>query len=139
MLGVNRYEPEYIAHCRENIDRQVWAYREVAAASRKAGGDAALDSFEPQFFNHLVVALDAYFVHRLRVLELKDGNPLNEVRLIAQAVVTDGKLPFDKTIKWKPEASVLKYAVGDEVALREDGFTALSAAFLDDLEKKFSG
>lgn len=139
MLGVNRYEPEFIAHCRENIDRQVRAYSEVATAARTAGADAALDAFEPQFFNHMVVTLDAYFMHRLRVLEMKDGNPLNEVRLVAQAVITDGKLPFDKTIKWKPERSVLKYAIGDEVQVREDGFRALAAAFLDDLEKKFSG
>jgi hypothetical protein len=32
--------------------------------------------FERQFFNHMMLALDHYFLHRSRNMEGKDGNPL---------------------------------------------------------------
>ena len=73
MLGKNSYPPEYVKQCRSNVDELVKAYRKLATAAK---GNAALAKFEPQFFNHLVLALDEYFVHRLRAVEGKDGNPL---------------------------------------------------------------
>jgi hypothetical protein len=44
---------------------------------------SSLEGFRGQFFNNMTLALDRYFVHRLRVVTGKDGNPLNEVELIA--------------------------------------------------------
>lgn len=52
--------------------------------------------FEPMFFNHFVMALDNYFVHRARNLEGKDGNPLNEVRLLANSPMSSGGVLTDK-------------------------------------------
>ena len=67
--------------------------------------------------------LDNLFVHRLRTAEGKDGNPLNEVRVICGSPLENGgALAADKQIKLKPEASVLGYEVGDTIALDEEGF-----------------
>ena len=49
-------------------------------------GRAAVDAFVPRFFNGLVLQLDYSFVHRTRNLEGKDGNPLNEVRVLCSSL-----------------------------------------------------
>jgi len=43
----------------------------------------------------------------------------------------------DKTIKYDPESSILKYKVGDEIKLSEAGFLLLNKAFFDEIESKF--
>lgn len=35
----------------------------------------ALEAFEALFFNNMTLVLDRYFVHRLRMVTGKDGNP----------------------------------------------------------------
>ena len=44
----------------------------------------------------------------------------------------------NKTIRYKPESSVLKFEPGDEIRLNADGFARLSAAFLGEIEKKYA-
>ncbi len=136
MLGRNSYAPEYVEQCRANVDQLLEAYRKLVAAAK---GNAAVARFEPQFCNHLVLALDEYFVHRLRGVEGKDGNPLNEVRMLADSVMLhDGVLTVEKAIKWKPETTVLGLAPGDRIALDEKTFTKLAAAYFDEIEAKFT-
>ncbi len=43
----------------------------------------------------------------------------------------------DKTIKYDPAKSVLKYQVGDEIKLNEADFKRLSSAFFADIESKY--
>ena len=86
-----------------------------------------------------MLALDEYFVHRLRAVEGKDGNPLNEVRVLATSLMLhDGVVTVEKSIKWKPEASVLGLAPGDRIELDEKRFTKLAAAYFDEIEAKFT-
>jgi hypothetical protein len=40
-----------------------------------------LEAFETLLFNNMILVLDRNFVHRLRMVIGKDGNPLNEVEL----------------------------------------------------------
>jgi hypothetical protein len=135
MLATNSYPAEYVHQCRANVDDLVKAYRKVAAAAK---GDASVAKFAPQFFNHLVLALDEYFVHRLRAVEGKDGNPLNEVRALATSLMLhDGILTVEKSVKLKPETSVLGLEPGARIALDEPGFTRLAAAYFDEIEAKF--
>jgi len=136
MLGVSSYTPEYIALCRSNVDTTVKAYKKVAAAAK---GDASVTKFGPRFFNHMALTLDEYFVHRLRGTEGKDGNPLNEVRIIVTSLMVEGGVfTVEKAIKYKPEASVLGYSPGDPIALDEAQFTELASAYFDEMVVKFT-
>jgi hypothetical protein len=44
----------------------------------------------------------------------------------------------DKTIKYDPAKSVLKYKIGAEISLNEKSFATLSKAFFEEIEKKSS-
>jgi hypothetical protein len=71
----------------------------------------------------MVLALDSYFVHRARAAEKKDGNPLNEVRMLCNSIMNNNKIMCaDKTIKYDPAKSGLEFRVGDEIKL--SGFPA---------------
>jgi hypothetical protein len=136
MLGKNSYPPEYVKQCRANVDELVRSYRKLATTAK---ANAALAKFEPQFFNHLVLALDEYFVHRLRGVEGKDGNPCNEVRMIADSVMLHGGvLTIEKSIKLEPETSVLGLEPGARIALDEKSFARLADAYFDTIEAKFT-
>ena len=136
MLGVSSYTPEYIAQCRSNVDATVKAYKKVAAAAKD---DASVTKFAPMFFNHMVLTLDEYFVHRLRGTEGKDGNPLKEVRIIVTSLMVNGGVfTVEKAIKYKPEGSVLGYSPGDPIALDEAKFTKLANAYFDEMVAKFT-
>ena len=83
-------------------------------------------------------ALGGFFVHRSRTLEGKDGNPLNECRMICTSLLQNhGVLSGDKTIKYRPEKSVVKLKIGDEIELTESDFTLLFRAFFTEIESKF--
>ncbi|TMP92276.1 MAG: hypothetical protein E6L07_12450 [Verrucomicrobia bacterium] len=102
-----------------------------------------LPLLNPLFFNNLVVVLDGFFVHRSRTLEGKDGNPLNEFRMICTSLLQNhGVMCPDKTnnktIKYSPEKSVVKLKIGDEIKLTESAFVLLSRAFFAEIETKFS-
>lgn len=143
MLCVNNYTKEYIDECRSRVAAQVSAYKAlIAAASKHAKHDEqvhpAIDAFEPHFFNNMVLALDSYFVHRTRALEKKDGNPLNEVRMLCNSMLNSNHvMSADKTIKYDPAKAVLKYRIGDEIKLTEAGFVRLSEAFFAEIESKY--
>jgi hypothetical protein len=141
MLGRDKYPQDYIDECRSNIDASVSAYENVVTTAKgrhDASLDAALESFEPFFYNNMVVVLEGYFVHRLRAVEKKDGNPLNEVRVLCNSIMQSGStLAPDTTITLNPAKSVLKLEIGDEIRLSGEDFARLSRAFFAELERKF--
>ena len=139
MLGRKDYTRKEVDDARSAIDRQLAAYTLLAragAADGKVG--TALANFEPQFFNHLTLALDRYFVHRIRNVSGRDANPLNEVEVICESLmVNDGVLVASTVLKMNPEQTVLKLQPGDRINITADQFARLSSAFFDDLERKF--
>ncbi|MBC7869430.1 MAG: hypothetical protein H7Y09_01215, partial [Chitinophagaceae bacterium] len=129
MLSINTYTQDYIDECRARVHSQLAVYQALVAAARQQTAtnetplNAAIDSFEPVFFNNMILMLDYMFVHRSRTMEKKDGNPLNEVRLLCNALLTNnGKMSADKTVKLDPAKSLLKVKVGDEIKLNEADF-----------------
>ena len=134
MLSISSYTQEYIDGVRAELDRTVEAYEAVAAS---ASGPAR-EAFEPRLYNHLVMALDFYFGHRSRNMELKDGNALNEMRMICTSLMqNDGRLLADKQIKLNPATRVLGLQVGDEIALDADGFRRLADAVYEEIAAKY--
>ena len=85
MLAVSKYQKEYIDDCKTKMRAQLDVYRKLIAECKNKEGKnepslyIAIDYFEAEFFNNLVILLDALFVHRLRDKEGKEENPLNEV------------------------------------------------------------
>ena len=75
MLAVSKYPKEYIDAARARIDADFAAYKKLGSPPK---------AFEHAFFNNMLLALDRYFVHRVRMNEGKDGNPLNEVRVLVR-------------------------------------------------------
>ena len=141
MLGMKNYTQNYIDACRARVDADLRAYR-------KQVGKAPSEEFEVRFFNDQVLLLDYMFVHRLSGIEGKDGNPLNEVRVLCNSILLNqGNVQVEKLPEWPnsavaslklpPERSVLKLRVGDDVKLSEADFVRLSKAFFAEIEKKY--
>jgi hypothetical protein len=144
MLGRKTYTRDEIDHGKTAIEHQFAAYRKLVKAMPAPTSDkkiaAALEPFEALFFNNLTLVLDRYFVHRLSgpKHEGKDGNPLNEVRIICDSLITnDGVMRSDTQIKLPPERSITKLQVGDRIAITAAQFEALSTGFFTELEQRF--
>jgi hypothetical protein len=128
LLAVTQYSPDHVNRCRRRIEADVAAFSKA-----KANGAA-----ETAFFNNMVLSLDHYFLHRVRKNEGKDGNPLNEVRVLCDSLTdNDGVLAADKTIRLKPEKSILGLSVGDEIKLTKADFRRLADGFLAEIESRY--
>lgn len=124
MLLRTGYDRRYVGACRESVGAAVEELRRVGA------GSAA--------WNQLVPALDRWFAIRNPKVEGRDGNPINEVRVIAESVTEHGAvMTVPKGIKLEPEASVLGFDAGEELSLDGDAFERLFDAFLVEVEEKF--
>jgi len=131
MLGRKTYSQDYIDQVRAQVDADVAAY---AALDGAASGE-----FEHRFFNNMVIVLDHYFCHRLRTQEGKDGNPANEVRVVAESLMEHGgTLTANSPIKLKPDKTILGYEAGDAIKLSQDDFRRLADGFLAEIETRFS-
>jgi len=142
VLGRKNYKQQELDQCKETIQKQLAAYKRLVKAIDGNAADkktaSALRTFEPLFFNNLTLALDRYFVHRLRTVTGKDSNPLNEVELLADSLMNnEGVLRANNVIKYDPDESVVKLQVGDPIKLTESDFERLSSAFFRELERRF--
>lgn len=136
MLSVSSYPGEYVLMCASRIDEQLSSYECVKVA---AGADRkALDTFEPLFLENTVLSLDALFGHRARGKEGKDGNPLNEVRMICGSLMKgEARLLADSTIRYDPATSILGTRIGEHIRWTPGGVRKLCQAFLDEIERKY--
>lgn len=139
MLAVTSYSEVYVQLTAARIEEQLAAYAALAAAVKgNAKAEAALAAFAPGYFNSMLLALDHHFMHRMRGAEGKDGNPLNEVRMLSDSLMEhDGVLRENKTIKYKSEKAVAGVAVGQTIALDAGTFERLAKAYVEELGKRF--
>jgi hypothetical protein len=142
VLGRKDYTRAEFEHGKAAVEQQLAGYKRLVRVAVNGTTDTKVQSmlqdFEWMFFNNMALVLDRYYVHRLRGVTGKDGNPLNEVEMIADSLVNnDGVLRGNNVIKYVPDQSVVKLKVGDQIRLTEKDFERLSAAFFDDLERKF--
>lgn len=134
MLGRKSYEKAEVDRARASIRAQLDAYEKLAGT----GPGPALDDFDRQFFNNMVLVLDRPFVHRLRGSTGKDGNALNEVELIVESLLNnDGVFRGNNVIQYDAGTSVVELSPGQRIQLTEDDFDRLSEAFFSELERKF--
>lgn len=141
MLGMKVYTPEYVADCRARVESGLIAYAELRRPVHA--------SFEASYFSGMVLLLDYLFVHRLRMIEGKDGNALNEVRVLCNSILHNGGVVTTNNVsettafaglaalKLSPETSILKYRPGDEIRLDEASYRRLSGAFFTEIENRF--
>ncbi len=123
MLLRTGYDRHYVAACRESVGAAVEELRRVGA------GSAA--------WNQLVPALDRWFALRNPKVEGRDGNPINEVRAIAESVTEHGAvMTIPKGIRLSAETSVLGFEPDEEISLDGDAFERLFDAFLAEVEGK---
>jgi hypothetical protein len=141
MLGRKDYTREELASAQGAVKQLLAGYKKLAKAVDETSDPkarAALEAFEPVLFNNMALALDRYFVHRLRGVTGKDGNPINELELLSDSLMNNGGvLRGINVIKYEPEDSVLKLDVGDEIQLDAARFQRLSKEFFGDLESKY--
>lgn len=140
MLGIGHYSAAYVDACRRKVEAQVTAYRDLMKVVTGAGSrlQPTLDAFDQQFFRSMLLALDHYFDHRLRGQELKDGNALNELRVLCNSIMhNDGRLMGDTQIKLDPAKSILRLQIGDDILLTADQFSALAEAVFEQIRIKY--
>ena len=136
MLAVKTYPTEYVNACRARVDAQLAAYDALDAATTPA---ARRTAFDAEFFANMVLVLELSFVHRQRGLEGKDGNPLNEVRMLANSILAhDGVLAPDSTVGFKAETAVASIAIGEAIALDRATFGRVAEAYFAEIERRFT-
>jgi hypothetical protein len=135
MLCRNGYPAAYIADARRLVDADLAATDALTATA----DPAAVDAFTPHHLASVVLVLEQLFVHRTRGMEGKDGNPCNEVRQLARAIMEeDGVVPADKQIKLDPSRTVTGLGPGDAVVLTRDSVGRLVDAYFAEIETRFT-
>jgi hypothetical protein len=142
MLGRKDYTPEELEHARSAVEQQLAVYRRLVDAIDAAPPTpelaSALEALEPLYFNNMAIVLDRYFVHRIRVVAGKDGNPLNEIELISDSLINhDGMLRGNNVIKLIPDQTVVKLEIDDRIRLSAAQFERLAHAFLEEIDARF--
>ena len=129
MTDRTSYTPDELEACRDAADGLLAAWQ---------ANDIEDETLENLVFSQAVVALDAWFAHRSPEVEGEDGNPLNEVRLLADSIIAnDGVLRVPDHVRWVPGRTVLRLAAGDEVVVTADTYERLVSAYLAAIAERF--
>jgi hypothetical protein len=134
MLSIASYKKDYVETVRGRIGESLRAFE----ALREGVGAEAVAEIEGPYFANLVLALDHYFDHRARGQEGKDGNALNELRMMCNSLMHgDGKLLGDSQIKLDAKKSALGIAVGEPIMIGHAGFARLAEAVFAEIQRRY--
>ncbi|HEU5145021.1 MAG TPA: hypothetical protein VFT81_07570 [Dermatophilaceae bacterium] len=137
MLETLHYDQDYVDECRARSEAQVAAFEDVRSRADIDGTDP-VGSLEPDFFNNMLLVLDAYFVHRPDNVAGRVGGPLTEVRVLASSLMLNGgTMRADKPNGLGPGRSLLGYAEGDDIHLTQEQYVTISRAFFDEVERTY--
>lgn len=135
MLAQKTYPTEHIERCRLAIRERISAFRAATANAKPQQRVTA----ERLYCRDLVVLLDAWFMHRTRAVEGKDGNPANEVRMLAAGIIhNDGVLEADRTIRYRAAESISNLDIGDPINLTVAQTEQLADAYLETIARRFA-
>lgn len=137
MLTIQSYPKAFIDAAQQAIMHQLALYNDVIAGVDEVEEDT-LQDFENEFCCNIVLALEHYFVHRMVSKEGKDGNPLNEVRMLADSIMNNQGIFTDKaTVTYNAPASVLGITPGQQIRLSYSDIARLQSAFFKELRERY--
>lgn len=135
------YTRQEIDNARNRVGRQLAAYQELVGGLGKATGEIDADvrtAFEAEFATALLLELDRHFVHRLQQGTDRDCTALNEVELLADALLNnDGIVRREAVPSYSPDSSVTGIGPGEPILLTLEHLERLVPAFFAELEAKF--
>jgi hypothetical protein len=133
---------DYLNACRARVESQVAFFREFAAAVSRADDDAErglepmLETLEADYFNNLVIVLDAYFVGR-RPESQSLGPVATEVAALRSSLVEgEGELLPEAAAQISESRSVLGLKAGDSIRLTAQSFSRLADAYFAEIERR---
>jgi predicted RNA-binding protein len=134
MLAVNHYSQHYISECYKRILKLLDTYKQVVSATNDL---KVIAVFEREFFNSLVVLLDAFFINRVRNTPA-DNQPdaLNEVRLLCSSILNNEDI-YQPDNRLTPGRSVLGFKAGETILLNESQFRKLLSTYFTEIEEQF--
>ncbi|WP_456285889.1 hypothetical protein M1D46_14395 [Microbacterium sp. JZ70] len=126
MLDRRTFTDEEQAYAREWFEETLQAARDVHTIGERRASEGIL------------LALDRWFVHRLRSVAGEDTNPLTEVSLVVEAIMSDGVLREHPPIVYDRSRAVLGNAIGEHLTLTFDDVERLGGAFLQEIAARYS-
>ena len=90
MLGRKDYTTEEVDHGKAAVKEQLAAFKRLAKLMPSGSGPPR--SFETTYFDNMAIVLDRYYVHRIRPATGKDCNAINEVELITDSLMNNGRI-----------------------------------------------
>lgn len=135
---------DYANACRARVESQVAQFREFAGTvarvdhDEERGLEPMLESLEADYFNNLVIVLDAYFAGRLPTSG-PIGPAAAEVAALRTSLVEgEGELLPSAAERLDEGRRILSLKAGDSIRLTAQSFSRLSNAYFAEIERRLS-
>lgn len=135
---------DYVNACRARVESQVAQFREFAGVVGRVDDDEErglvpmLESLEADYFNNLVIVLDAYFVGRLPASGLRGPAAAEVAALRLSLVEGEGELLPRAVAGLDESRRILRLAAGDSIRLTAQSFSRLSDAYFAEIERRLT-
>jgi hypothetical protein len=139
MQAATTYSRQYIDATRARVAEQLATFRRFASVATTPDAAATITAWSPVYFGSLVVGLDHAFVHRRRDPAQRDGNVLDEVRVLAASIAEHGGvLTLDEHVPYDPDRSVTGARPGALIDIDDVTFERLADAYLGSIEASYA-